>query len=116
MVGQSPPSPPASVASGAARITTRPFLDEFEVEWAASPLGVGATGAVRRCVCRETGREYAVKMVRDNADGRREVKTHLMATPHEHIVMLHRVHENHVHLPGDSCARDWLILVMELMR
>lgn len=91
------------------------ILDDYTVNW-SQKLGTGVNGPVFRCQRKRTGVEYALKILRDNAQGRREVELHLMCIPHAHVVNIQDVYANKVQYATNSQTGDALLVVMELMK
>lgn len=60
-------------------------------------LGVGSFSTVRRCVHKETGLEYAVKIVSNRNHPAREVNILKLCQSHPHIVKLHDVQVDEIH-------------------
>ncbi|XP_037336843.2 MAP kinase-activated protein kinase 2-like isoform X1 [Pungitius pungitius] len=72
-------------------------------------LGMGINGRVLQVFHRESGGKYALKMLQDGPEARREVDLHWRVSPCPHIVPIIGVYENIYH--GRKC----LLVVMECM-
>ena len=87
---------------------------DYEIKWQKN-LGSGVSGPVRLCVHRETGREFALKILLDRPKARKEVSLHWRCSGSGFVVRAIDVYANEVLLPGDSVAKKRILLVMELM-
>ncbi|XP_022661513.1 MAP kinase-activated protein kinase 2-like isoform X2 [Varroa destructor] len=85
-----------------------PFTDEYRI--GDRSLGFGINGKVMECTHKQTGKVYALKVLKDCAKARREVGLHQRASACPYIVRTHEVFENVY--AGHSC----LLVVMECMR
>ncbi|KAI6657897.1 MAP kinase activated protein kinase 2 [Oopsacas minuta] len=81
----------------------------------SSPLGNGATGVVYRCICKETNKIYALKIVRDNKDGLNEIVLQRRCNS-ENVVPIIDVFRCVGHHPGSKPGVKYLYIVMELQR
>ncbi|PIK46195.1 mitogen-activated protein kinase-activated protein kinase 5 [Apostichopus japonicus] len=97
------------------KIKESSILDDYDVEW-SEKLGTGVNGPVYRCRGRADGLDYALKLLRNNAHGLREVELHSLCTSHPHIVNIQDVYANRVQHPGDGNVGKALFVVMELMK
>ena len=112
--------------------TDASFLDVYTLN---RKLGEGQGNAVMKCVHKETGKEYAVKQLRDTTAARAELETHLLCHEHPLIISVIEVFQQSTPpsppklLParrmfgqsrrgrstGEADAETgWLILVLEL--
>ncbi|KAK9514830.1 hypothetical protein VZT92_025517 [Zoarces viviparus] len=83
------------------------ITDEYSVT--RQVLGMGINGRVLEVFHRESGEKYALKMLQDCPEARREVELHWKVSPCPHIVPIIDVYENLYH--GRKC----LLIVMECM-
>ncbi|XP_014663377.1 PREDICTED: MAP kinase-activated protein kinase 2-like isoform X2 [Priapulus caudatus] len=72
-------------------------------------LGVGINGKVLKCTSKATGKQFALKILKDSAKARREVEMHWCASSCPHVVRIFDVYENVY--SGNRC----LLIIMELM-
>ena len=72
-------------------------------------LGVGINGKVVECEHRQSGKHFAIKILRDLPKAKREAELHFQACAHPNIVKIYDVYENTYN--GIPC----LLLVMEEM-
>ncbi|CAH3045667.1 unnamed protein product [Pocillopora meandrina] len=72
-------------------------------------LGVGINGKVVECFEKKSGKQYALKVLQDNAKARREVELHWKATGCPYIVGIKDVYEN------KYARSDCLLVIMECM-
>ncbi|KAM6981520.1 MAP kinase-activated protein kinase 2-like isoform 3-T3 [Tautogolabrus adspersus] len=72
-------------------------------------LGMGINGRVMEIFHKESGEKYALKMLQDCPEARREVELHWRVSPCPHIVPIIDVYENLYH--GKKC----LLIIMECM-
>ena len=93
---------------------THPITREYEINWRKN-LGSGVSGPVRLCIHRETGREYALKILLDRPKARKEVSLHWRCSSSHYVVRAIDMFANEVILPGDSVIKKRILLVMELM-
>ena len=89
--------------------------DDYEIKWHKN-LGSGISGPVRLCINKETGEEYALKILLDRPKARKEVTLHWLCSGSDYIVRAVDVYANEVILPGESVAKKRIMLVMELMK
>lgn len=94
---------------------TQNILNDYDVKWHRN-LGTGISGPVRLCVHKETGREYALKVLLDRPKARQEVILHWLCSGCESVVRVVDVYTNEIVLPGDNAPKKRILLVMELMR
>lgn len=88
---------------------------DYEIKWHKN-LGSGISGPVRLCINKETGEEYALKILLDRPKARKEVTLHWLCSGSEYVVRVIDVYANEVLLPGDSVPKKRILMVMELMR
>ena len=93
---------------------SHPISREYEINWRKN-LGSGVSGPVRLCVHKETGKEYALKVLLDRPKARKEVSLHWRCSGSQYVVRAIDVFANEVILPGDSVVKKRILLVMELM-
>jgi mitogen-activated protein kinase-activated protein kinase 5 len=93
---------------------SQPFSDDYDIQWQRN-LGSGISGPVRLCTHRESGKQYALKVLLDRPKARKEVTLHWLCSGSEYIVRAIDVYVNEIQLPGDSVAKKRILLVMELM-
>ncbi|XP_018901176.1 ribosomal protein S6 kinase alpha-5 isoform X2 [Bemisia tabaci] len=83
------------------------FFQHYEVDVERKGLlGDGSFSVVRRCVEKETGRKFAVKIISRKIDASREINLLRACQGHPNIVNLHQVYYDEVHT----------YLVMELLQ
>ena len=87
---------------------------DYEIKWQKN-LGSGVSGPVRLCIHKESGKEYALKILLDRPKARKEVSLHWRCSGSNHVVRVISVYANEVILPGDSVPKKRILLVMELM-
>ncbi|XP_008302854.1 MAP kinase-activated protein kinase 2-like [Stegastes partitus] len=83
------------------------ITDDYSVT--SQVLGMGINGRVLEVFHRETGQKYALKMLQDCPESRREVELHWRVSPCPHVVSIIDVYENLYQ--GRKC----LLIVMECM-
>ncbi len=88
---------------------------DYEIKWHKN-LGSGISGPVRLCIHKESGEEYALKILLDRPKARKEVTHHWLCSGSEYVVRVMDVYANEVLLPGDSSPKKRILLVMELMK
>ncbi|CAI2730402.1 unnamed protein product [Schistosoma spindalis] len=98
-------------------LSSRPFVPKTSTitsEYAITNnvLGLGITGKVMQCVHKETGVEYALKILEDNQKSRREAEIHWRVSDCPHIVKVVDVFEN----TNQNTKKNYLLIVMEYMR
>ncbi|KAJ8678907.1 hypothetical protein QAD02_014694 [Eretmocerus hayati] len=89
----------------AARFEGSTFFQQYELDPRVPALGDGSYSVCRRCVHKQSGREYAVKIVSRKVDCGREASLLRACQGHPNIVQLVEVHQDHAHT----------YLVMELL-
>ena len=100
-------SPPASPASPAPRLSASDvfasrfeestFFQQYEMDLHEDALGDGSFSVCRRCVHRQTGRAYAVKIVSRRIDCSRETSLLRLCQGHPNIVELVEMHQDRAH-------------------
>ena len=93
---------------------THTITRDYDIKWQKN-LGSGVSGPVRLCVHKETGKEYALKILLDRPKARKEVSLHWRCSGSGYVVRAIDVFANEVVLPGDSVVKKRILLVMELM-
>ena len=93
---------------------THSISKEYDIRWQKN-LGSGISGPVKMCVHKETGQQYALKILLDRPKARKEVTLHWLCSGSEYIVRAIDVFANELVLPGESTAKKRILLVMELM-
>ncbi|XP_033483993.1 MAP kinase-activated protein kinase 2-like isoform X2 [Epinephelus lanceolatus] len=83
------------------------ITDDYSVT--SQVLGMGINGRVLEVFHKESGEKYALKMLQDCPEARREVELHWRVSPCPHIVPIIDVYENLYH--GRTC----LLILMECM-
>ncbi|XP_058161218.1 ribosomal protein S6 kinase alpha-4 isoform X2 [Dasypus novemcinctus] len=102
-------SPPGSPPPGDPRIfQDSPFFQQYELDLREPALGQGSFSVCRRCRQRQSGQEFAVKILsrRLEANTQREVAALRLCQSHPNVVKLHEVHHDQLHT----------YLVLELLR
>ncbi|KAJ7307511.1 hypothetical protein JRQ81_009535 [Phrynocephalus forsythii] len=100
--------PGSAAVARSAMMKDSPFFQKYEMDLKEPPLGEGSFSLCRRCRQRQTGAEFAVKIIskRMEANTQREVAALQICEAHPNIVKLHDVHHDQYHT----------YLVMELLR
>ncbi len=88
---------------------------DYDIKWHKN-LGSGISGPVRLCISKETGEEYALKILLDRPKARKEVTLHWLCSGSEYVVRVIDVYANEVILPGDSSPKKRILMVMEYMK
>ena len=91
------------------------FRTEYELVESA-PLGIGASGVVYRCICKQTSKIYALKIVQDNKQGINEITWQRKCHHSEHVVPIIDVFRSVGHHPGSKPGMKYLYIVMELQK
>lgn len=89
--------------------------DEYEIKW-NQKLGSGVSGPVRLCIHRESGQEFALKILLDKEKSRNEVSLHWSCSASDYIVRIVDVFANNIKLPNESIPKARLLVVMEMMK
>ena len=95
-----------------------PIEKDYEIRWGRN-LGTGVSGPVRLCINRQTGEEFALKILFDRADKKKaetEATLHWRCSGGEHIVRIVDVYRNEMRIPGELSYKRRILLVMELMK
>jgi ribosomal protein S6 kinase alpha-5 len=71
------------------------FFENYELDLKGI-LGDGSTSVCRKCTNRQTGKEFAVKIVTDKIDCMQEIRLLLICQGHPNIVTLHEVYYDEV--------------------
>uniref|UniRef100_A0A8D0L5J4 non-specific serine/threonine protein kinase n=1 Tax=Sphenodon punctatus TaxID=8508 RepID=A0A8D0L5J4_SPHPU len=100
--------PGSAAVTRSATMKDSPFFQLYEMDLKEAPLGEGSFSLCRRCRQRQTGAEFAVKILskRMEVNTQREVAALQICETHPNIVTLQEVHHDQYHT----------YLVMELLR
>ncbi|XP_077817227.1 ribosomal protein S6 kinase alpha-4 isoform X3 [Macaca mulatta] len=101
--------PPGRAAvARSAMMQDSPFFQQYELDLREPALGQGSFSVCRRCRQRQSGQEFAVKILsrRLEANTQREVAALRLCQSHPNVVNLHEVHHDQLHT----------YLVLELLR
>ena len=90
----------------AAQFKNSPFFQNYEINLHEEILGDGTFSVCRRCRHKQTGKEYAVKIVSRRMDSTREIHLLRLCQGHPNIVQLHDVFQDELHT----------YIVLELLR
>ncbi|XP_074646611.1 ribosomal protein S6 kinase alpha-5-like isoform X2 [Tubulanus polymorphus] len=74
-----------------------PFFQNYELDIKAGKLGDGSFSVCRKCIHRQTKKEYAVKIVSRRIDCQREIQLLRMCQGHPNIVQLQEVYHDELH-------------------
>ncbi|XP_023701580.1 ribosomal protein S6 kinase alpha-5 isoform X2 [Cryptotermes secundus] len=74
-----------------------PFFENYELDLKEGILGDGSFSVCRKCTNRQTGQEFAVKIVTRKIDCTREINLLRACQGHPNIVSLHEVYYDEVH-------------------
>jgi ribosomal protein S6 kinase alpha-5 len=72
------------------------FFENYELDLKEGILGDGSTSVCCKCTNRQTGKEFAVKVVTDKIDCMQEINLLLICQGHPNIVSLHEVYYDDV--------------------
>ena len=95
-------------------IKSYPIHDDYEIKW-YDKLGSGVSGPVRLCIHRESGKEFALKILLEKEKSRKEVGLHWRCSGGDYIVRIVDVFANNIKLPNESIPKARLLVVMEKM-
>jgi len=84
-----------------------PITDDYTIS--KNILGCGISGKVKEVFSISNGQKYALKILKDNFNSRREVELHWKSSACHHIVNIKDVYQNKI--DGQNC----LLVVMECM-
>lgn len=90
---------------------------DYEIRWNRN-LGTGVSGPVRLCINRETGKEYALKILLDRHDRKKaeiEATLHWRCSGCDHVVRIVDLYRNEMKQPGEVAPKRRILIVMELM-
>jgi ribosomal protein S6 kinase alpha-5 len=73
-----------------------PFFENYELDLKEGILGDGSFSVCRKCTNRQTGQEFAVKIVTRKIDCTREINLLRACQGHPNIVSLHEVYYDEV--------------------
>jgi len=73
-----------------------PFFQSYELNLKEGILGDGSFSVCRKCTNRQTGQEFAVKIVSRKIDCTREINLLRACQGHPNIVNLHEVYHDEV--------------------
>ena len=66
-------------------IKSHSIHNDYEIKW-NDKLGSGVSGPVRLCIHKETGQEFALKILLDKEKSRKEVGLHWKCSASDYIV------------------------------
>ncbi|XP_017392738.1 ribosomal protein S6 kinase alpha-4 isoform X1 [Cebus imitator] len=100
--------PGRAAVARSAMMQDSPFFQQYELDLREPALGQGSFSVCRRCRQRQSGQEFAVKILsrRLEASTQREVAALRLCQSHPNVVNLHEVHQDQLHT----------YLVLELLR
>nr|XP_020018023.1 ribosomal protein S6 kinase alpha-4-like [Castor canadensis] len=100
--------PGRAAVARSAMMQDSPFFQQYELDLREPALGQGSFSVCRRCRQRQSGQEFAVKILsrRLEANTQREVAALRLCQSHPNVVNLHEVHHDQLHT----------YLVLELLR
>ena len=96
-------------------IKSHSVYNDYEIRW-NDKLGSGVSGPVRVCIHKESGQEFALKILLDKEKSRKEVGLHWRCSASDYIVRIVDVFANNIKLPNESIPKARLLVVMEKMR
>ncbi|XP_012892859.1 PREDICTED: ribosomal protein S6 kinase alpha-4-like, partial [Dipodomys ordii] len=96
--------PGRAAVARSAMMQDSPFFQQYELDLREPALGQGSFSVCRRCRQRQSGQEFAVKILsrRLEANTQREVAALRLCQTHPNVVNLHEVHHDQVRPPGTS--------------
>ena len=89
--------------------------DDYDIRW-SDKLGSGVSGPVRVCIHKESGQEFALKILLDKEKARKEVSLHWRCSASDYIVRIVDVFANNIKLPNESIPKPRILVVMEKMK
>jgi len=101
--------------SGEPEIKSHSIHNDYDIRW-SHKLGAGVSGPVRLCIHKETGEEFALKILLDKDKSRKEVGLHWRCSGSNYIVRIVDLYVNNVKLPNESIPKARLLVVMEIMK
>jgi len=96
-------------------IKSHSIHNDYEIKW-NDKLGSGVSGPVRLCIHKETGQEFALKILLDKEKSRKEVGLHWKCSASDYIVRIVDVFANNMKFPNESIPKARLLVVMEIMK
>lgn len=81
-----------------------PFFQNYELNLKEGILGDGSFSVCRKCINRQTGQEFAVKIVSRKIDCTNEINLLRACQGHPNIVKLHEVYHDEVSLSNMEVA------------
>ena len=84
-----------------------PITDDYTIS--KNVLGSGISGKVKEVFSNSDGQKYALKILKDNFNSRREVELHWKSSAYHHVVNIKDVYENSLD------GQNHLLIVMECM-
>ncbi|XP_076359815.1 ribosomal protein S6 kinase alpha-5-like isoform X1 [Tachypleus tridentatus] len=81
----------------AAKFKNSPFYQKYEVVIKEGRLGDGSFSVCRKCIHKQTGNHYAVKIISRKVDSDKEVSLLQYCQGHPNIVRFHEVYHDEVH-------------------
>ncbi|KAG8522676.1 Ribosomal protein S6 kinase alpha-4, partial [Galemys pyrenaicus] len=90
--------PGRAAVARSAMMQDSPFFQQYELDLREPALGQGSFSVCRRCRQRQSGQEFAVKILsrRLEANTQREVAALRLCQSHPNVVKLHEVHQDQV--------------------
>ncbi|KAK7869906.1 hypothetical protein R5R35_013702 [Gryllus longicercus] len=101
-----PSQQPNSASIIGCKFKESPFFQNYDINLKEGILGDGSFSVCRKCCHRQTGQEYAVKIVSRKIDCTREINLLRACQSHANIVKLHEVYYDEAHT----------YMVLELLR
>ncbi|XP_014907612.1 ribosomal protein S6 kinase alpha-5 isoform X3 [Poecilia latipinna] len=91
--------PGSAAVARSAMMKDSPFYMNYEMDLQDSALGEGSFSICRRCTHKNTGQQYAVKIVskRMEAQTQREIAALKLCDGHPNIVKLHEIYHDQLH-------------------
>jgi hypothetical protein len=72
------------------------FFENYELDLREGILGEGSSSVCRKCTNRQTGKEFAVKIMTHEIDCTQEINSLLICQAHPNIVSLHELYYDEV--------------------